>query len=45
MRLSFPNFLFFGFVKRCGVPLPQNIRFKKIIFVGVCEVFLYCRVI
>ena len=45
MRLSFPRFIFHRMQKRCGDPLSLNIRLKKITFAGVCEVFLYCRVI
>ena len=31
--------------KRKSIIDRENIRFKKIFFVGVCEVFSYCRVI
>ena len=45
MRLKFPKFLFYRMHEGCGDPLSYNLRFKAITFVGVCEVFSYCRVI
>ena len=44
MTLSY-FFFFYRMHERCRDPLSYNIRFKKITFVGVCEVFLFCRVI